>query len=77
MELPALDEADFAYEFRLQTVQRCLKAAGTFSYQSVNRGKTYFLPFIGPMFRISLRALRELNRFPVLRAALQTEINDE
>ena len=29
-----------------QTVQRCLKAVGTFSYQSVNRGKTYFLPYI-------------------------------
>jgi len=37
--LPKLDEEEFANEFRLQTIQRCLKAAGTFSFQSVNRGK--------------------------------------
>lgn len=62
--LPRLDEEEFAYQFRLQTIQRCLKAAGTFSYQSVNRGKTYFEPFIKPMFRISLRAAESLGRFP-------------
>lgn len=61
--LPRLDEDQFAYEFRLQTIQRCLKAAGTFSYQSVNRGKTYFIPFIKPMLRISLRAAESLGRF--------------
>lgn len=38
--LEAINEADFTYEFRLQTIQRCLKAIGTFSFQSVNRGKT-------------------------------------
>jgi aminoglycoside/choline kinase family phosphotransferase len=74
--LPFLDATAFAYEFRLQTVQRCLKAAGTFSYQSANRGKTYFLPFIGPMFRISLRALDGLDRFPVLRNVLTREIDE-
>jgi aminoglycoside/choline kinase family phosphotransferase len=73
--LPKIDEAEFAFEFRLQTVQRCLKAVGTFSYQSVNRGKTYFEPFIKPMFRIVLRAAGNLDRFPVLRELLETEID--
>ena len=68
--LPRLDEEEFAYEFRLQTIQRCLKAAGTFSYQSVMRGKGYFIPFIKPMLRISLRACESLGRFPEIRRIL-------
>lgn len=65
--LEAIDEEEFAYEFRLQTIQRCLKAIGTFSFQSATRGKTYFLPYIGPMFQIVLRAAENLDKFPVLR----------
>lgn len=72
--LERLDETAFADEFRLQTVQRCLKAVGTFSYQSVNRGKTYFVPFIKPMFQIVLRALENLDRFPVMQRVLRREI---
>ncbi len=68
--MPRLDEEGFAYEFRLQTIQRCLKAAGTFSYQSVNRGKSYFLPFIKPMLRISIRSAESLGRFPRIRRIL-------
>ena len=74
--LEPIGEHDFAEEFRLQTIQRCLKAVGTFSYQSVNRGKTYFVPFIKPMFQIVLRALDNLGRFKHLRKALLNEIED-
>jgi len=72
--LEKLDEDAFAYEFRLQTIQRCLKATGTFSYQSSVRGKTYFLPFIKPMFQIVLRAAENLDRFPVLQEIVSREI---
>jgi aminoglycoside/choline kinase family phosphotransferase len=72
--LEKLDEEDFAYEFRLQTIQRCLKAVGTFSFQSVNRGKTYFLPFIEPMFRTVLRAAENLDRFPAIQTILKQQI---
>lgn len=75
--LKELDSDDFAYEFRLQTIQRCLKATGTFSFQSVNRGKTYFLPFIKPMFRIVLRAAENLGRFPTLQAIMARELEPE
>ena len=74
--LAALDETDFAYEFRLQTIQRCLKACGTFSFQAANRGKTHFLPFIMPMFRIVLRAAENLERFPVMRSILMREVQN-
>lgn len=75
--LPKLDEAEFADEFRLQAIQRCLKAVGTFSYQSTMRGKTYFIPYIKPMFRITLRMADSLNKFPVIRDVLADELRDD
>ena len=74
--LEQLNEADFTYEFRLQTIQRCLKAIGTFSFQSVNRGKIYFIPFIKPMFDIVLRAAENLDRFPNLQRIVKAQISD-
>lgn len=72
--LGKIDEFEFADEFRLQTIQRCLKAIGTFSFQSVNRGKTYFVPFIKPMFEIVLRAVGNLDRFPTLRRTVEKQL---
>lgn len=75
--LEPLDPAAFAEEFRLQTIQRCLKAVGTFSFQSATRGKTYFLPFIKPMLGIVADAVAELGRFPELAKLLDEEIRRE
>lgn len=72
--LEKLDAADFDYEFDLQAIQRCLKAAGTFSYQSTFRAKSYFVPFIKPMFQIVLQSAQKLGRFPVLQSVLEAEI---
>ncbi len=72
--LSELDRTEFEQEFRLQTIQRCLKAVGTFSFQSANRGKTYFLPFIKPLFRIVLNAADDLDRYPNLRHILVEQI---
>jgi len=69
--LKHIDPDDFALEFRLQTIQRCLKAIGTFSFQSVNRGKTYFIPYIEPMFHIILQACERLERFPHLQRIIK------
>jgi aminoglycoside/choline kinase family phosphotransferase len=69
-----IDEDEFAHEFRLQTIQRCLKAVGTFSFQSATRGKTYFVPFIKPMFEIVLRATESLDRFPNLQKIVKYQI---
>lgn len=74
--LSKLDEHGFLYEFRLQTIQRCLKAAGTFSFQSVNRGKTYFIPFIKPMLEVVLNAVTELDRFPRLHDVIISELQN-
>ncbi len=66
--LSALDPDEFAQEFRLMTVQRGLKAIGTFSYQTAvcGRGAVYE-QFINPTFQIVLQAAEWLERFPVIQ----------
>lgn len=71
--LEKLDEDQYANEFRLQTVQRCLKAIGTFSFQSNFRGKTHFIQYIKPMFQIVLRACENLDRFPNLQRVIKRQ----
>ncbi|MCA1634434.1 MAG: phosphotransferase [Acidobacteria bacterium] len=75
--LEALDPDEFACEFRLMTVQRCLKAAGTFSYQTAvaGRGEVY-AQFIKPMLRVVVQATELLDRFPALQATLGTRAGD-
>ncbi len=69
--LEQIDPDDFAREFRLMTVQRCLKAAGTFCFQTAvaGRGEVYE-QFIEPMLRVVVQAAQWLNRFPTLQAVL-------
>lgn len=74
--LETLDPDEFAYEFRLQTIQRCLKAIGTFSYQSIFREKIHFIQFINPMFEVVLKACERLERFPVLQEKIKRQINE-
>lgn len=73
--LEEIDFERFNYEFDLQTIQRCLKATGTFSYQSTFRAKTYFIPFIKPMLQIVLQAAQRLNRFPNMQRILSRELD--
>ncbi len=75
--LEAIDPDEFAGEFRLMTVQRCLKAVGTFSYQTAvaGRGEVY-AQFINPMLRIVVQAAEWLERFPTLQATLRARAVD-
>lgn len=75
LNLPSIDFENFDAEFQLQTVQRCLKAVGTFSFQSVNRGKTHFVPFIEPTLQIVLEACRQIDRFPNLQKIVERALN--
>jgi len=74
--LDPIDPDDFAYEFRLMTVQRCLKATGTFSFQTAvaGRGETY-AHFINPMLEIVVQAAEWLGRFPLLRSTLSERLD--
>src|SRR5678815_52878 len=74
--LGAIDPDEFAREFRLMTIQRGLKATGTFSYQSAVCGRTAaYQHFIQPTLEIVLQAAEWLERFPTLRRMLTERIN--
>jgi len=74
--LSAIDPDDFALEFRLMTIQRCLKATGTFSYQTAVCGRAVvYQHFIQPTLQIALQAADWLERFPTLRRMLKERIN--
>lgn len=74
--LGIVDPDEFALEFRLMTIQRGLKATGTFSYQTAvcGRGVAY-QHFIQPTLQIVLQAADWLERFPTLRRMLRQRIN--
>lgn len=74
--LPALDPDEFAQQFRLMTIQRGLKAIGTFSYQSAvcGRGAIYGC-YIEPTLQVVLQAVIWLERFPVLRRMISERLN--
>jgi N-acetylmuramate 1-kinase len=76
--LGALDPDEVAQEFRLMTIQRGLKAVGTFSYQTAvcNRGNVYE-QFIQPTLFIVLQAVDWLDRFPALRRMLRERMDPE
>ena len=66
--LDPIDPDDFALEFRLMTIQRGLKATGTFSCQTAVFGRaTVYQHFIEPTLQIVLQAAEWLERFPTLQ----------
>jgi aminoglycoside/choline kinase family phosphotransferase len=74
--LGAIDPDEFALEFRLMTIQRGLKATGTFSCQTAVYGRgAVYQHFIEPTLQIVLQAAEWLERFPTLRRMLKERIN--
>jgi aminoglycoside/choline kinase family phosphotransferase len=73
--LDAIDPDDFSKEFRLMTIQRGLKAIGTFSYQTAvcDRG-AFYERHIQPTLLIVLQAAEWLERFPVLQRMIKERL---
>ncbi len=73
--LPKIETDDFRYEFNLMTIQRQLKAMGTFSYQTavVGRGVVYE-KYIVPAAATVLRAISKpgMKEYLALRLTLET-----
>jgi aminoglycoside/choline kinase family phosphotransferase len=72
--LPKLEPQDFRCEFHLMTVQRQLKATGTFSYQTAVTGRgDVYEKYIGPAIATVLWAMSKpgIKEYPALRAALE------
>lgn len=64
--LEGIDPEEFAFEFDLVAIQRCLKAIGTFSNQAGNFGRSNYLPFIAPMFGVVEEICRRIKRYPAI-----------
>ncbi|MFV0390243.1 MAG: aminoglycoside phosphotransferase family protein [Pyrinomonadaceae bacterium] len=73
--LAPIEFASFDYQFELMTIQRCLKAIGTFSFQSANRGRTYFIQYINPMLEVVLSASKRLAKFPTLQKVIEESLS--
>ncbi|HYW71000.1 MAG TPA: phosphotransferase [Pyrinomonadaceae bacterium] len=73
--LEAIDPDDFSREFRLMTIQRGLKAVGTFSCQTAVYGRgAFYERHIHPTLLIVLQAAEWLERFPVLQRMIKERI---
>jgi aminoglycoside/choline kinase family phosphotransferase len=73
--LESIDPDDFSKEFRLMTIQRGLKAVGTFSCQTAVYGRgAFYEKHIHPTFLIVLQAAEWLERFPVLQRMIKERI---
>ena len=74
--LDTLDPDEFAYQFRMMTIQRELKAVGTFSYQTAvcGRGAVYE-HHISPTLEIVLQAADWVDKFPTLRRMIRERLN--
>ena len=74
--LPTIERVEFIDEFNLMTIQRQLKATGTFSYQTgvLGRGE-YYAQYVEAAVATVLRAMdaHPTLEFPALRAALEKE----
>ena len=76
LSLDSIDPDDFVKEFRLMTIQRGLKAIGTFSYQTAVCGRAAFYEkHIEPTLQIVVQAADWLERFPVLRRMINERMN--
>lgn len=74
--LDVIDPDDFVREFRLMTIQRGLKAIGTFSYQTAVCGRgAFYQKHIQPTFLIVLQATEWLERFPVLQRMINERLD--
>jgi len=73
--LEAIDPDDFGKEFRLMTIQRGLKAVGTFSCQTAVFGRgAFYERHIQPTFLIVLQAAEWLEQFPVLQRMIKERV---
>ncbi|MEW6210862.1 MAG: phosphotransferase [Acidobacteriota bacterium] len=68
---PISDEGEFRKELDLMTVQRMLKAIGTYSFQAAMKDNLVYVQYIAPALDRAIAAMRRLSRFDRTRALLE------
>ena len=73
------DVGEFRRELELMTVQRMLKAIGTYSYQAAVADNPVYVPYIEPAIERASRSMSALGRFDTTRALLEStrQIDDQ
>jgi len=66
LKLENFDTTEFRQEFELMTLQRMLKAIGTYTYQQGACGNDVYVVYIEPAMKAARRSLQALGRFPAL-----------
>ena len=69
--MPLSDVAEFRQEVELMTVQRMLKAIGTYASQAALANNTAYVAYIEPARERALAAMASLGRFDATRALLE------
>ncbi|MFP5261420.1 MAG: aminoglycoside phosphotransferase family protein [Blastocatellia bacterium] len=69
---PISDVREFRRELELMTVQRMLKAIGTYASQAALAGNTAYVAYIAPARERALAAMGSLGRFDATRALLES-----
>jgi aminoglycoside/choline kinase family phosphotransferase len=69
--LPLEDARELKKELALTTVQRMLKAVGTYSYQAAVMNNPVYVGYIRPAIERAMRAMEELGRFHHTRSLLE------
>jgi len=70
------DAADFRRRFDLMSVQRNLKALGTFGYQTTTRRNPVYIQYIPRALRYARTTLMKYPRFAALRTLLANHIDE-
>jgi len=69
-KLPLLNVDEFRIELELMTVQRMLKAIGTYASQAA-AGNSVYIPYIEPALDRAIAAMKSLGRFDATRELLE------
>lgn len=67
---PGFDE-----EYELMTVQRTLKAVGTYAFQSSVKKNTVYVPYIKPALESAVRSMQFVGRFEGIRELLEQSLD--
>eukprot|EP01103_Thecamoeba_quadrilineata_P012356 TRINITY_DN3170_c0_g1_i3.p1 TRINITY_DN3170_c0_g1~~TRINITY_DN3170_c0_g1_i3.p1 ORF type:complete len:151 (-),score=14.94 TRINITY_DN3170_c0_g1_i3:44-496(-) len=72
--LERIEQQTFIREFCLQAIQRCLKAAGSFSHHAFFSSESRYIVYIEPAFQIVLQNCQALGRFKNLQKIILREV---
>ena len=73
---PAVDAGEFRRRFDLMSLQRNLKALGTFGHQTATRGNQVYIQYIPRTLRHARTNLEKYTRFARLRELLAAHIEE-